>query len=594
MTKEIETLIKLAGLKNQSSDALKTTLVEEKTNDQNNNQNNNESWSNTQESNTKVEWYDKATKELVHRIKSGEFEMEVVNDLAREYASMHGGSHEAFQFAVDALSRRAWQMGLSNANDSSQPRYQLQVQHQHNKKTEISEYRMDHTQNPRRATSERCLNLYQQSQQDTAHGRVALSQLRDEMKKHGFDNLDLFLKTCKRVVKQDPSLKNDLTPKKAQEALMFWRKNKIFDLMNFVEGYGFANVQDLLDHIKRIKTVGLNENHSDAEIAAMSRQERIKNASYALADVWSDDRFHGTWNQAVSAVAKKYKISPNELLDEYETVTFPLKGKKRDPDANTINKVIKKWNEYKEKYFNDQNTWRWEELNKIAQDHGYWNLTDFLRRIAKLSNKKIVGINENLGKTLKSTTDDTNDAKTKNSNEHRKVLEGPFAMKTGQVVYYDPKEGKYWDPKTNMHISNEEMHKMYEMMQSKTNTTHVAELRDVLKSLEMEHGQNNNAYGSHKFSSNVKDFYAHVREFPYTLTGDNSAHLYHDVVVYIQHPHGHTEVKSGPADAIHKWMPEHEVLKHAQDFATYELSLDPPYPMNESSVVELPVKIKPA
>ena len=35
-------------------------------------------------------------------------------------------------------------------------------------------------------------------------------------------------------------------------------------------------------------------------------------------------------------------------------------------------------------------------------------------------------------------------------------LEGPFRMKNGQVLYYDPKEGKYWDPKTDFYVPHDE------------------------------------------------------------------------------------------------------------------------------------------
>lgn len=35
-------------------------------------------------------------------------------------------------------------------------------------------------------------------------------------------------------------------------------------------------------------------------------------------------------------------------------------------------------------------------------------------------------------------------------------LEGPFKMKNGRVVYYDPKEGKYYDRRTDMYLSDKE------------------------------------------------------------------------------------------------------------------------------------------
>ena len=39
--------------------------------------------------------------------------------------------------------------------------------------------------------------------------------------------------------------------------------------------------------------------------------------------------------------------------------------------------------------------------------------------------------------------------------EPRKGLEGPFNF-NGLVLYYDPKEGKYWDPRTDFYMSYDE------------------------------------------------------------------------------------------------------------------------------------------
>lgn len=42
----------------------------------------------------------------------------------------------------------------------------------------------------------------------------------------------------------------------------------------------------------------------------------------------------------------------------------------------------------------------------------------------------------------------------------RNGLEGPFSTLSGKVVYYDPKEGKYYDPDTDMYMSYEEFQKL--------------------------------------------------------------------------------------------------------------------------------------
>jgi hypothetical protein len=38
----------------------------------------------------------------------------------------------------------------------------------------------------------------------------------------------------------------------------------------------------------------------------------------------------------------------------------------------------------------------------------------------------------------------------------RKGLEGPFSF-SGRVLYYDTREGQYYDPRTDFYVSNEEM-----------------------------------------------------------------------------------------------------------------------------------------
>lgn len=38
----------------------------------------------------------------------------------------------------------------------------------------------------------------------------------------------------------------------------------------------------------------------------------------------------------------------------------------------------------------------------------------------------------------------------------RQGLEGPFFYPNGRVVYYDPREGKYWDPLTDFYLSQAE------------------------------------------------------------------------------------------------------------------------------------------
>jgi hypothetical protein len=44
----------------------------------------------------------------------------------------------------------------------------------------------------------------------------------------------------------------------------------------------------------------------------------------------------------------------------------------------------------------------------------------------------------------------------------RKGLEGPFWFATGRVLYYDTKEGSYWDPLTDYYVPAEEVAILHE------------------------------------------------------------------------------------------------------------------------------------
>jgi hypothetical protein len=45
----------------------------------------------------------------------------------------------------------------------------------------------------------------------------------------------------------------------------------------------------------------------------------------------------------------------------------------------------------------------------------------------------------------------------------RKGLEGPFNF-NGRVLYYDPKEGKYYDPRTDFYVPHSEYFEMVGLM----------------------------------------------------------------------------------------------------------------------------------
>jgi len=39
----------------------------------------------------------------------------------------------------------------------------------------------------------------------------------------------------------------------------------------------------------------------------------------------------------------------------------------------------------------------------------------------------------------------------------RKGLEGPFVFGNGRILYYDAREGSYYDPRTDFYVDQEEM-----------------------------------------------------------------------------------------------------------------------------------------
>jgi hypothetical protein len=47
--------------------------------------------------------------------------------------------------------------------------------------------------------------------------------------------------------------------------------------------------------------------------------------------------------------------------------------------------------------------------------------------------------------------------------EPRKGLEGPFWF-VDRILYYDPKEGSYWDPTTDFYVERSEMDQLNQRM----------------------------------------------------------------------------------------------------------------------------------
>jgi hypothetical protein len=65
------------------------------------------------------EWLDACTEIMKKRIENGEYPIDVINDLARQYSSFFDHSYDTFAFARDALDRRAWELGLRYTCDEN-------------------------------------------------------------------------------------------------------------------------------------------------------------------------------------------------------------------------------------------------------------------------------------------------------------------------------------------------------------------------------------------------------------------------------------------------------------------------------------------
>jgi len=46
----------------------------------------------------------------------------------------------------------------------------------------------------------------------------------------------------------------------------------------------------------------------------------------------------------------------------------------------------------------------------------------------------------------------------------RKGLEGPFFYANGRVLYYDAKQGAYWDPRTDFYVDRDELTELHNQL----------------------------------------------------------------------------------------------------------------------------------
>jgi hypothetical protein len=53
----------------------------------------------------------------------------------------------------------------------------------------------------------------------------------------------------------------------------------------------------------------------------------------------------------------------------------------------------------------------------------------------------------------------------------RKGLEGPFTFVNGRVLYYDAKEGQYYDPLTDFYVDNQEVAELHSLLMRRIQTS---------------------------------------------------------------------------------------------------------------------------
>jgi len=53
----------------------------------------------------------------------------------------------------------------------------------------------------------------------------------------------------------------------------------------------------------------------------------------------------------------------------------------------------------------------------------------------------------------------------------RKGLEGPFTFANGRVLYYDAKEGSYYDSLTDFYVDNSEMAVLHQYLMNRLQTS---------------------------------------------------------------------------------------------------------------------------
>lgn len=214
------------------------------------------------------------------------------------------------------------------------------------------------------------------------------------------------------------------------------------------DGDTFAFAYTMLKHLK-----------PESELKELKRDTEFVHLDRATSDVISDFQLKkfDTIEQAIYHYAKIHKIHPKELAT---TVNFYLEHQEKLMQKTTENNES-----YDENGFITGERVRHKEQNRIGTVRGYEGgetaveFDDEQGEIYYIDNQslELAEANENNQPII--DEDEPSDAEMFGATEITdpiEGMEGPWRMKNGRTVYYDPREGKYYDRGMDMYLGDQE------------------------------------------------------------------------------------------------------------------------------------------
>lgn len=164
--------------------------------------------------------------------------------------------------------------------------------------------------------------------------------------------------------------------------------------------------------IKSVMNDDLTEARANIKTLISNRMQSLSEFNRGAIRIVGDD---------VIVNGKRVGSIENDLTDYKRGIVIKLEGETEEHDFTTIEEMYK--------FLID--TFRVTESHRIYYDPKTRDTASY--RVTE-GYKVLPGIN-------------------RERYQEREGLEGPFRARNGKVVYYDPKEGKYYDPDSDMYIS---------------------------------------------------------------------------------------------------------------------------------------------